>query len=172
MSMKVSMIAAIAKNLVIGKDNDLAWHLPDDMKYFMNTTKDHYVIMGRKNFESIPAKYRPLPNRTNIIITRQKAYQQPNCIVFNSIEDALAYCKTKGEQEAFIIGGGQIYTAGLNLSDTLYITEVDAEVEGDTYFPEFDRSDWQEVSRIHHPKDEKHVFDFDFVIFDRKSLKN
>ena len=166
--MKISMIAAVASNRVIGKDNDLAWHLPDDMKYFMNTTKNHCVIMGRRNFESIPKKFRPLPHRTNIIITRQKNYRQEDCIICHSMQEAIDYCKALGEQEAFIIGGGQIYEVGLPMADVLYITEVNAEVEGDTYFPEFNMAEWQEVSRIHHEADQKHTFDFDFVIYDRK----
>ena len=107
--MIISLIAAIAENLVIGKNNDLPWNLPDDMKYFMQTTKGHYVIMGRKNYDSIPEKFRPLPNRTNIVITRQKAFQAPGCIVVNSIEDALKIPEKSGEEEIFIIGGAELY---------------------------------------------------------------
>ena len=166
--MKISMIAAVAENGVIGKDNDLAWHLPDDMKYFMNTTQHHFVVMGRKNYESIPHKYRPLPNRTNIIVTRKPTYDAPDCIVLNSIEEALDYGEAHQQEELFIIGGGQIYAAALDKTDRLYITEVAAQVEGDTFFPAFNHDDWQETSRVPHAADDRHLFAFDFVIYDRK----
>lgn len=169
--MKISMIAAVAKNGVIGKDNDLAWHLPDDMKYFMNTTRGHHVIMGRKNFDSIPEKYRPLPDRTNIIVTRQKDYVQKDCIIAHSMDEAYEYCRKSNPEEIFIIGGGQIYAAGLEKADRLYITEVNANVEGDTYFPDVDESQWAETSRKHHNQDDRHLYDFDFVIYDRNNSK-
>ena len=107
--MKVSLIVAVAENGVIGKDNDLIWHLPKDMRFFKETTMGHHVIMGRKNFESIPHKYRPLPDRTNIVITRQSEYKAEGCIVVNSVETALEIAKNNGDIEHFIIGGGQIY---------------------------------------------------------------
>ena len=166
--MKISIIAAVSQNLVIGKDNDLAWHLPDDMKYFMKTTQHHHVVMGRKNYESIPHKYRPLPNRTNLVVTRKTVYNAPGCLIFHSIQEALDYSKGENQKEVFIIGGGQIYAAAINLSDTLYITEVHADVKGDTYFPEINADDWQETSRIYHPADDKHQYAFDFVIYNRK----
>ena len=166
--MIISMIAAVAANNVIGKDNDLVWRLPDDMKYFMETTRDHFVIMGRKNYESIPHKYRPLPNRVNIIITRQKDYQAPDCIVTNTMKEALDYAKEQDQEEVFIIGGGQVYKQSLPLVHKLYITEVHENFEGDTYFPEFDQRLWNEISRKHHPKDDKHQHEFDFVIYKRK----
>ena len=166
--MKISMIAAVSENLVIGKDNDLAWHLPDDMKYFMTTTQHHHVIMGRKNYESIPHKYRPLPNRTNLVITRKVNYDAPGCVILNSIPEALEFCQSQNQDEVFIIGGGEIYSSALDLADCLYITEVKAVVEGDTYFPAINMKEWQETSRIHHPKDERHVYAFDFVIYNRK----
>lgn len=166
--MKISMIAAVAENNVIGKDNDLAWNLPDDMKYFMNTTQHHFVIMGRKNYESLPPKFRPLPNRTNIIITRKAAYHAPGSVVVHSLEESLEYCNLHQQQEIFVIGGGQIYDAALDKADSLYITEVAASVEGDTYFPKFNRDEWRELSRVHHPADDRHEFAFDFVIYERK----
>ena len=166
--MKISMIAAVSENQVIGKDNDLAWHLPDDMKYFMRTTQHHHVVMGRKNYESIPTKYRPLPNRTNIVVTRTPDYKAPDCLIFHSIQEALDYSQANEQEEVFIIGGGQIYEAALDLTDSLYITEVKADVDGDTFFPEISPADWQEVSRIHHPADDKHKYAFDFVIYNRK----
>jgi dihydrofolate reductase len=165
--MIVSLIAALTKNNVIGKNNDLPWHLPDDMKYFMQTTKGHYVIMGRKNYESIPEKFRPLPNRTNIVVTRQKNFLAPNCIVVNSLEEGLSLAREAGQQEAFIIGGAEIYSRSLDYAHRLYLTEIHGEIEGDTYFPEFEKPDWKEVSRRHHAADERHAFAFDFVIYEK-----
>jgi dihydrofolate reductase len=165
--MIVSLIAALTKNNVIGKNNDLPWRLPDDMKYFMQTTKGHYVIMGRKNYDSIPEKFRPLPNRTNIVVTRQKNFLAPHCIVVNSLEEGLALAREAGQQEAFIIGGAEIYSRSLDYAHRLYLTEIQGEIEGDTYFPEFDKPDWKEVSRRHHAADERHAFAFDFVIYEK-----
>lgn len=165
--MIISLIAALSQNQVIGKNNDLPWHLPDDMKYFMQTTKGHHVIMGRKNYDSIPEKFRPLPNRTNIVVTRQKNFTAPGCIVVHSIEEGLDIAKQNGEAEAFIIGGSEIYNQGFPLATRLYLTEIQAPIEGDTYFPEFDKSQWKEVSRTHHLSDERHKFPFDFVVFER-----
>ena len=166
--MIISMIAAVAENRVIGKDNDLVWDLRDDMKYFMQTTKEHHIMMGRKNFESLPDKFRPLPNRTNIIITRQKDYFAPLCHVVSSLQEALEIAEKAGEEETFIIGGGQIYRLGLPLADRLYITEVHASFEGDAFFPEFNREEWNETSRVHHGTDAHHAYSFDFVILERK----
>jgi dihydrofolate reductase len=165
--MTISLIAALSQNRVIGKNNDLPWHLPDDMKYFMQTTSGHHVIMGRKNYDSIPEKFRPLPNRTNIVVTRQKHFAAPNCMVTNSIEEALAIARNNQETEAFIIGGSEIYNQGFAMADRLYLTEIHATIEGDTYFPAFDKSQWKEVSRKHHLSDERHKFPFDFVVFER-----
>jgi dihydrofolate reductase len=165
--MKISMIAAVSANGVIGKDNDLVWSLPDDMKFFKQTTAHHHVLLGRKNWESLPIKWRPLPNRTNIVITRNNSYEAAGSIVTNSLEKGLAIAKEANEEEAFIIGGGEIYRLGLPLSDRMYITEIAAEVDGDTFFPEWDKSKWLEVSRRHHEADERHAFAFDFVIYDK-----
>src|SRR5215213_1896787 len=107
--MIISLIAALSKNRVIGKNNDLPWQLPDDMKYFMQTTKGHHCIMGRKNYDSIPAKFKPLPLRTNIVVTRQQNLDAPGCIVVDSIEQALAVAAGHSESEVFIIGGAEIY---------------------------------------------------------------
>ena len=166
--MIISMIAAVSKNRVIGKDNDLPWKLPDDMKFFMETTKSHHAIMGRKNYESIPHKFKPLPNRTNIVVTRQKNFNAPGCIVVDSVEKGLTIARQNHETEAFVIGGAEIYQLGLPFADRLYLTEINAEIQGDTFFPEYDKSQWQETSRKHHGKDERHVYDFDFVVYDKK----
>lgn len=166
--MRISMIAAVSANGVIGKDNDLAWHLPDDMKYFKQTTAGHHVLLGRKNWESIPLKWRPLPNRPNIVITRNDQYKADGGTVTDSLENALHIARSANEEEAFIIGGGEIYRLGIPLSDRMYITEIAADVEGDTYFPDWDKSQWKEISRQHHAVDEKHAFAFDFVVYDKK----
>lgn len=165
--MEIAMIAAVAENGVIGKDNDLVWSLPDDMKYFMNTTKDHFIVLGRKNYESIPPKFRPLPNRTNVVITRQPAFKLDNAQVVHSLEEAIGLCKKHKQKKIFIIGGGQIYEQALTQTDTLYITEIHHAFEGDTFFPEYNKEEWEEVSRIHHPVDDKHKYPFDFVVYKR-----
>ena len=124
--MKVSLIVAAAENGVIGKDNDLIWHLPKDMRFFKDTTLNHHVIMGRKNFESIPHKYSPLPNRINIVITRQANYSAKGCLTVNSIEEALKISRKNKDQEPFIIGGGEIYKLALEkkLVDKIYLTKI------------------------------------------------
>jgi len=166
--MTISLIAALSENLVIGKNNDLPWHLPDDMKYFMHTTKGHHVIMGRKNYDSIPEKFRPLPNRTNIVITRQEDFSAPGCFIVNSIGQGLEIALENREAEVFIIGGAEIYTQGFALTNRLYLTEIQASMEGDTFFPQFDKNLWSEISRKHHPQDEKHGYAFDFTVYEKK----
>lgn len=162
------MIAAVAENNVIGKDNDLVWHLPDDMKFFMQKTSGHHVIMGRKNFESLPEKFRPLPNRTNIVMTRQPGLHIQGAHVVNSLQDALAIAKKSKENEVFIIGGGEIYQLAMDVADTMYITEVKGSFEGDAFFPEFDLSKWKEIERVHHSSDKRHEYAFDFVTYQKK----
>ena len=167
--MKVSLIVAVSENGVIGKDNDLIWHLPKDMKFFKDTTMGHHVIMGRKNFESIPHKFRPLPNRTNIVITRQSDYKAEDSIVVNSVEEALKVAKSNEENEAFIIGGGQIYKLALeaNLIDRIYLTRIHHSFDGDTFFPELS-SDWEEVNREDCFKDDNHKYDYSFIVLEKK----
>jgi dihydrofolate reductase len=168
--MLISLIAALSTNRVIGKNNDLPWTLPDDMKYFMQTTKGHCVILGRKNYDSIPEKYRPLPNRTNIVVTRQKTFVAPGCVIVNSFENALATAKEANETEVFVIGGAEIYKQALPYADRLYLTEIKAIIEGDVYFPAVQSNDWKEISRVHHPADSKHIFAFAFVMYQRTKL--
>lgn len=166
--MKISMIAAMSTNRVIGINNDLPWSLPDDMRYFMKVTKNHVVIMGRKNYESLPPKFRPLPNRTNLVVSRKENFEAPGCIVFQDIKDAVDYARGQQEEELFIIGGGQIYNLGLDLSDGIYLTEIDATIEGgEVFFPELG-TEWKECSRVLHDKDEKHVYAFDFVKYEKR----
>jgi dihydrofolate reductase len=166
--MIVSLIAAMASNRVIGRNNDLPWQLPDDMKYFMQTTKGHHCVMGRKNYDSIPTKFKPLPQRTNIVVTRQKNLEAPGCIVVDSIDKALQIARDNNETETFIIGGAEIYHLGLPHAHRIYLTEIDAAIEGDTYFPEFNHIEWKEASRNHHPADERHAHAFDFVVYEKK----
>jgi dihydrofolate reductase len=166
--MIVSIIVAAAENLVIGKDNDLVWNLPDDMSYFKETTKGHHVLMGRKNYESIPSKWRPLPNRPNVIITRNKELDYPGTFIVHSLKEALALAEKANEDEAFIIGGGEIFSQSIPLVDRIYYTEVKAAFDGDTFFPELVKEHWNEVSRIAHASDDKHAIPFDFVIYERK----
>ena len=165
--MIISAIAAVSRNFVIGRNNDLPWNLPDDMKFFMQTTKGHHCIMGRKNYDSIPEKFRPLPNRTNIVVTRQKAFRAPGCIVVNSIERAVEIAQSNGETEVFIIGGADIYRSSMPITQRMYLTEIQAEVHGDVFFPSFNKTEWKEIKRIHHPADEKHAYAFDFVIYEK-----
>ncbi len=165
--MIISIIAAVAENRVIGKDNDLVWKLPKDMKYFMDTTSGHHVIMGRKNFESLPHKFRPLKNRVNIVVTRQSGYTAPGAVLVNSIQVGLDYAGENGESEVFIIGGGEIYAQSMEMVNRMYITEVKASFDGDTFFPEFDRSLWKEVSRTPNFPDDKHRLAFDFVVLEK-----
>ena len=159
------MIAALARNGVIGKANDLPWHLPDDMKFFMQTTKGHHVIMGRKNYESLPEKFRPLPNRISIVVTRQHDYKAPGCTVVHQLEEGVTKAEKNGETELFIIGGSEIYKLAMSMADKLYLTEIDAEIEGDTFFPSYNKELWKEISRQHHASDDRHKFSFDFVVY-------
>ena len=166
--MKVSLIVAVSENGVIGKDNDLIWHLPNDMLFFKETTTGHHVIMGRKNFESIPHKFRPLPNRTNIVITRRSDYKAEGCIVVNSLEEALKVAKCNGENEAFIIGGGQIYKLAIDAGvvDKIYLTKIHHSFDGDTFFPELS-SDWIKTNKIENKTDEKHRYSYDFITLEK-----
>ena len=158
----LSMIVAAAENNAIGKDNKLLWHLPDDLKHFKRTTKGHHVIAGRKTFES---QGRPLPHRTNIIITRNKNYQAEGCIVVNSLEEALN--RIENDDEPFIIGGENIYRLAMPRADRIYLTRVHTEMEGDTFFPEINKEKWKETSRIYHEKDDRHDFPFSIIIYDK-----
>ncbi|WP_240032161.1 dihydrofolate reductase [Psychroflexus aestuariivivens] len=158
--MKVTMIAAAAENDALGKNNDLVWHLPDDFKRFKKITSHHHIIMGRKTFESFP---KPLPNRTHIVITRQKNYEKPGCIVVHSLEKALEFCTS--ESEVFIIGGGEIYKQAMPFADKIELTRVHAEFEADTYFPKIDKSEWKLVNESFHAKDELHNYAFTYQTF-------
>lgn len=163
-----SIIVARANNGVIGKDNGLIWHMPRDLRFFKETTTGHYVLMGRKSYEAVG---KPLPNRLNIIITRNKDYAAENCLVLHSLHEALDLASQQKQQEVFILGGGEIYRQALNKGwvDRIYLTEIKESFEGDTYFPELDMSQWQESKREEHQADEQNPHDFAFVILERKS---
>jgi dihydrofolate reductase len=159
----ITLIAAAAENNALGKNNDLIWHLPDDFKRFKAITSGHYIIMGRKTFESFP---KPLPNRTHVIITRQKNYNPENCIVVNSLEKAVEICPK--DEDVFVIGGGEIYKQSIAIADKIELTRVYSSFEADTFFPEIDNTIWELVSEEFHAKDEKHLFDFSFQTYLKK----
>ncbi|MES2576481.1 MAG: dihydrofolate reductase [Bacteroidota bacterium] len=159
----IIMIAAVAENNALGKDNELVWHLPNDFKRFKSLTSGHHIIMGRKTFESFP---KPLPNRTHVIITRQKEYQAEGCIIVDSIDKALAVCPK--DEDTFIIGGGEIYTLGLPFTDKIEITRVHHNFEGDAHFPEINDDEWEIITSEFNEKDEKHLYDYSYQTFIRK----
>ena len=163
----ISIIVAVANNNVIGKDNTLIWHLPADMKFFREKTAGHCIITGRKNYESIPEKFRPLPNRTNIVITRNKEYLAPGAIVVDSIENAIQKAKETGDNEIFIIGGGEIYKQSIPLCDRIYLTQIHHTFEGDAFFSVIDKNHWKETSRTKGIVDEKNKYEYEFLTFDK-----
>ncbi|MCF0039306.1 dihydrofolate reductase [Dyadobacter fanqingshengii] len=158
--MLISIIVAVSENGVIGKDNQLLWRLPDDLKRFKQLTLGHPMIMGRKTFESIG---KPLPGRTSIVITSQKDFNVEGILVAHSLEEALHIARGIEQTEAFIIGGGEIYKQALPLADRLYVTEVETVMDGDTLFEITDRGAWTESERIVHEADERHKWKFAFV---------
>ncbi len=159
---QIILIAAASENNVIGKDNDLAWHLPDDFKYFKNTTKEHSIVMGRKTFDSMG---KALPDRRNIVITRDQKWNAPDVDVANSLQEVFTYCRD--EREIFIIGGAEIYKQALPYANKILLTRVHTEIEGDAYFPTFDLSEWKLTDSTFHDSDEKHAFSFTFEVYER-----
>lgn len=162
--MLVSAIVATARNNVIGKDNDIPWYLPADLKYFKKVTLNHHIIMGRNCFRSIG---RPLPKRTNIVLTRDPFFIASNLIVANSVEEALTIAHDNNEEEVFIIGGGQIYEQTLPYWDKIYLTEVDVDVEGDVFFPAIKTDEWEVLSSERHEPDEKNEYAYTFKVLQR-----
>ncbi|MDD5242058.1 MAG: dihydrofolate reductase [Sulfuricella sp.] len=158
---RLSIIAAMAKNRVIGINNTLPWRLPEDLKHFKALTIGHHILMGRKTFDSLG---KPLPGRTSVVITRSRSLQVPGCIVVNSIKEAIAACNQ--DDEIFIIGGAELYLQALDVADRIYLTEIQAEAEGDAWFPEFDRELWHESERS--PCKSGSGLGYDFVIYDKK----
>ena len=141
----LSLIAAVARNGVIGRDNQLLWHLPGDMRHFRETTRGKPVIMGRKTWESLPEKFRPLPGRLNVVVSRTPDYAAPGAVLAGSLEDALG--KAGEDDEVFVIGGAELYCQALPLAERLYLTEISADFDGDTRFPEIPPDEWREISR-------------------------
>jgi dihydrofolate reductase len=157
------MIAAVAENNALGINNSLIWHLPNDFKRFKTITSGHYIIMGRKTFESFP---KPLPNRTHVVITRQVNYNPEGCIVVDSIEKAIAICPK--DKDVFIIGGGEIYTLGLQFVDKMEITRVHDYFDADVFFPEIDLNKWKLVASEYNKKDDKHQYNFSYETYLKK----
>lgn len=160
--MITSIIVAIAKNNAIGKDNKLLWYLPNDLKHFKDVTTGHSVIMGRKTFESVG---RPLPKRRNIVVTRQ-SISIDGCEVVPSIEAALALCAD--EDQVFIVGGAEIYKQAIPLTDRIYLTKVDQDFEGDTFFPELNVDEWEETERENFEPDDKNKLKYSFITLQRR----
>jgi dihydrofolate reductase len=163
--MKVSIIVAADENLGIGKDNKLMWHLPNDLKFFKNKTMGHHMIMGRKTYESIG---KPLPGRTSIIITRNKNYKVEGALIANSLEDGISLASSRGETEAFVIGGAELINDSVHLADCIYFTEVKSKFNADVFLKTFDPSKWKEVIREDHQVDEKHAYPYSFVTLIKK----
>lgn len=168
--MAIKLIVAMDKERGIGKNNDLMWHLAADMKFFKETTSGQIVVMGRKNWDSIPEKYRPLPNRENVVLTRNTDFVAEGARVFHSLESSLNWYSGEEERTVFIIGGGEIYRQALDLKcvDELYITHVDAVYGADTFFPEFDEDKWTVREILSWPKDEKNEAAFTVKHYIRK----
>ncbi len=162
----ISIIAALAENRVIGVNNTLPWRLPNDLKHFRRLTTGHAIVMGRKNYESIG---KPLPERTNIVVTRNRDYRVDGCLIAHSLDEALRLAG--GDPEIFVIGGAEIYREALPRADRLYLTQVHAVVEGDTFFPEIDLKDWKEIAREQHAADEKHAYAYSFVVLERIKMQ-
>jgi dihydrofolate reductase len=159
----IIIIAAVAENNALGKNNDLVWHLPDDFKRFKLLTSGHYIVMGRKTFESFP---KPLPNRIHVIVTRQKTYTPEGCLIANTLQEAIQLCPKN--EDTYIIGGGEIYNQSIGIADILEITRVHHTFDADTFFPEIDPTVWQLTTEEFHPKDDKHNYSFTYQTFHRK----
>jgi dihydrofolate reductase len=162
--MNISLVVAAADNNIIGKDNKLLWHLPNDLKFFKNVTWGMPVIMGRKTFEALG---KPLAGRKNIVITRQKGWKAEGAVVVSSLDDALFLVKEMDVKEPMVIGGGEIYRLAFEKARRIYITRVEATPEGDTSFPAIDPAKWKLVSQKNHEADEKHAYNYSFQVWDR-----
>lgn len=163
--MKISLIAAISENHVIGKNNKLLWKISADMKLFKSYTTGHHIIMGRKTFESFD--FKPLPNRPNIVISRDPEYRKEGCTTCTSYDEALKIAQEAGEQEVFVIGGGEIYKIAIENADTLYISHIHVTLDGDTVFPKIDPKLWALKEKHSYFKDEKNQYDFDFCVYEK-----
>lgn len=162
---RISLVVAAAENNAIGKDNQMLWHLPNDMKFFKNTTWGMPVIMGRKTYDSLG---KPLNGRTNIVITRQEGWKADDVLVSGSMEDALKEVSLLDAKEAYVIGGGQIYEQSMSFADRIYLTRVHVSIEGDTYFPAIDEQKFELISSLPFEADEKHAYAYTFEVWQRK----
>ena len=162
---RIAFVVAMNENRLIGRDNDLPWRLPDDMGWFRRQTMGKPCIMGRKTYDSLPDRFRPLPGRLNIVVTRNREYEAPGAVVIHSIGDAI---KAAGDvEEIAIIGGAEIFRRFLPIADRLYLTQIHGTAEGNVYFPQFEMDDWDEIFRQEHLADERHRFAFTWLILDR-----
>ncbi|MGJ1323818.1 dihydrofolate reductase [Sphingobacterium faecium] len=161
--LKITLIVAATENNVIGKGNKMPWYLPNDLKYFKKNTLEHSVVMGRKTFESLG---KPLPDRRNIILTRDMTAKSDEVDIANSFQEVLNYCRD--EREIFIIGGGEIFKQTLPFADKVLLTRLHTTIEGDAYFPDLPAQEWELESEEKHVKDEKHAFDYSFQVYVRK----
>ena len=160
---KLSIIVAMARNRTIGVNNTLPWRCPEDLKYFKTLTMGHHMIMGRKTFDSIG---KPLPGRTTVVVTRNADLEIAGCVIAHSLNEAIAACA--GDDEIFIVGGAELFRQAVAIVDTLYITEIQQDVEGDAHFPEFDKSAWQEASREVRSQETPQALAYHFVTYRRK----
>lgn len=169
--MRISIIVAASENNVIGRNNSIPWHLPDDLQYFRKKTEGHPVIMGRKNFESIVSVLgKPLPNRRNIIVTRDSNYAAVGCQTASSLEEAIMYGHNDDDnEEIFVIGGGEMYKQAMDLCNYIYLTRIHAWIAGDIVFPEIDPNVWEVVESEEHLADTKHKFAFTYLTYKRKN---
>lgn len=168
--MEISLIAAMGRNREIGKDNTLMWRLPNDMKFFKETTEGHHVLMGRKNYESIPAAFRPFKNRVNLVLSRNQDFDAPGCVLFNELGRAIRYAQDGGESELFIIGGEQIYQLALDegFVTAIYLTEVEGDFEGaEAHFPAFNTTEYTRELVLTQAVDEKHAYAFNVYKYTR-----
>ena len=164
--MRVSLIAAVARSGVIGRAGKLPWHLPADLRQFKALTLGHHVIMGRRTWESIG---KPLPGRTNVVVSRRADLRLAGVTVAHDLDRALELARAAGDEEAFVIGGEEVYAAALPRADRIYLTAIEADVAGDARFPEIDRREWVEVSRECHAADERHAYAFAFTVLERRA---
>jgi dihydrofolate reductase len=165
--MLISIVVAIDESNGIGRGGDLLWRLPRDMQQFKSITQHHHVLMGRKTYLSIPEKFRPLPDRENIILSRAETQIDPAATQFKSIEEAIGFAKQNGEKELMIIGGGELYKQSLDLVDRIYLTRVHASFEADTFFPTIDMKHWTVEERVFYKADEKNEYDMSFITLER-----
>jgi dihydrofolate reductase len=170
--MTIALIAAVARNGVIGAGNTLLWRLPEDARFFREQTQGHPVVMGRRTWDSLPERFRPLPGRLNVVVTRQSGWSAPGAVVAGSLDEALAQAEDApvGSDTIFVIGGAQVYAEALPLADRLVLTEIERDFEGEVRFPPWEHAAFREVSRQRHHAAPPNDFDFSFVVYERRPL--